>query len=195
MGNTIQGKHQDAGKSSFDLINKEIFFRELDLKSGINFLDAGCGNGQYSLAISEIIGNGGTIYAIDRWKEGITQLKENALAKNINNIKAMIGDISDDIPIEKGCIDVCLMSTVMHGLVQHETANSTLEKITEALNPQGLLAIVEFKKIDVSPGPPIAIRLTPEEVEEIVIPFGFKKERIVDIGKCNYMITFLKNIT
>ena len=56
-----------AGKSSFDLIDSAAFYRELDLQSGINFLDLACGRGAYSLKASEIIGSTGTVYAVDLW--------------------------------------------------------------------------------------------------------------------------------
>ena len=36
-----------AGKSSFELIDSAKFFRELDLKKGITFLDLACGWGTY----------------------------------------------------------------------------------------------------------------------------------------------------
>lgn len=64
-----------AGKSSFERIDSARFFRELDLKKGITFLDLACGRGTYSLAVSEIIGPAGRVYAVDLWEEGILGLK------------------------------------------------------------------------------------------------------------------------
>jgi hypothetical protein len=63
-------------------------------------------------------------------------------------------------------------------------------KINFYLGPQGSLAIVEFKKIDGLPGPPINIRLTSEEVEDMVIPYGFGNKLTVDIGPFNYLVIF-----
>ena len=51
---------------------------------------------------------------------------------------------------------------------------------------------MEFKKIDGPPGPPIHIRLTPEEVTDRLDPYGFKKERYVDVGTYNYLIMLKK---
>ena len=36
-----------AGKSSYDLIDVDKFFKELDLQAGISFLDLACGRGAY----------------------------------------------------------------------------------------------------------------------------------------------------
>lgn len=194
MIDTDREEHQDAGKSSFQLIDSTKFFGELGLKKGSTFLDVGCGRGQYSIAASEIIGDEGLVYAIDIWKEGITNLKEKILAKKINNINTMVDDISKKIPIDNDSVDVCLMANVLHGFVQ-EAAEKTFREITRVLNAQGVLAIIEFKKIDNLPGPPIKIRLAPEEIEEIANLFGFRKKQVVEVGAYNYLITFSKEIT
>jgi len=52
------------------------------------------------------------------------------------------------------------------------------------------LAVIEFKKIQGPPGPPIAIRLSEDEVEKMVTGYGFKKIKSVDLGEYNYLMTF-----
>jgi len=64
-----------AGKSSFELIDSTRLFRELNLKPGMTILDLACGKGAYSLAASERVGAGGSVYAVDLWEDGIAQLK------------------------------------------------------------------------------------------------------------------------
>jgi len=54
-----------AGKSSFDLIDVDKFFKELNLQKGISFLDVACGRGAYCLAASEIVGEKGRVYGVD----------------------------------------------------------------------------------------------------------------------------------
>jgi ubiquinone/menaquinone biosynthesis C-methylase UbiE len=184
------GKPIGAGKSSFDLIDSTLFFDELDLKKGTVLLDLGCGEGLYTLAASEAIGKGGQIYAIDLWEEGITHLKEQTSAKGITNIIARVADVSKKIPLSDYSTDLCLMATVLHDLLQVGAAEGTLREIRRVLNLQGTLAIVEFKKIEGPPGPPIRVRLNPEDVERIVSPFGFRKRRTADIGPFNYLMTF-----
>ena len=68
-------KPTGAGKSSFDLIDSDKLFHELDLQKGISFLDVASGRGAYSLAVSDIIGPQGNVFAVDLWSEGIEMLK------------------------------------------------------------------------------------------------------------------------
>lgn len=194
MKNTNKKEHHDAGKSSFGLIDTTKFFKELDLKKGSTFLDAGCGSGEYAIAASKIIGDGGLIYAMDKWEEGIADLQEHISGKGIKNIKAMVGDISKQIPIDRDSVDICLLAVVLHGLVQkNDAVERTFKEIVRALKPQGILAIIEFKKNDnPPPGPPSNIRLSPEEIESMIVPYGFRREQAIKVGPHNYLITFRK---
>ena len=179
-----------AGKSSFDLIDAAVFYRELGLKAGITFLDVACGRGAYSLKASQIVGSAGTVYAIDLWQEGIEQLKASALEENANNIKAFVSDAGRHIPVDDQVVDVCLMATVLHDFVEDHISKEVLQEVVRVLRPGGLLAIVEFKKIHGPPGPPVHIRLSPEQVGEMLRPHGFTEDRLVDIGPYNYLILF-----
>ena len=62
-----ENKPTGAGKSSFDLIDSEKFFNELNLQKGISFLDVASGKGSYRLAVSDIIGPQGSVFAFDLW--------------------------------------------------------------------------------------------------------------------------------
>ena len=180
-----------AGKSSFDLVDVEKVLTELRLKRGMTFLDMACGKGEYALAASEMIGSNGLIHAIDLWEEGIAELRRQALDRNIQNIRAKVADLRGRIPIADNGVDVCLMATVLHDLVETGAANQALKEAARVLKSNGSLMVIEFKKIDGPPGPPIHIRLTPEEVEHFAAPYGFVKKQVIDVGPYNYMVTFV----
>jgi ubiquinone/menaquinone biosynthesis C-methylase UbiE len=86
------------------------------------------------------------------------------------------------------------MATVLHDLVEAGTAAGALAELARVLKLGGLLAIVEFEKIDGPPGPPRHIRLEAGEVEALVAPYGFARQRTVKLGPYNYLITFSKII-
>jgi SAM-dependent methyltransferase len=186
-------KPPGAGRSSFDLIDQARFFAEMNLKPGSTLLDLGCGPGFYTLAAADIIGPQGAIYAIDLWGEGIARLKEQAAARGYRQIRAVVADASKELPIKAGRVDVCLMATVLHDLVEAGTARGALTQVARVLKPGGVLAIVEFKKIEGPPGPPLKIRLAPEEVERLVNPYGFRPVGpAMEVGPYNYLLRFVK---
>ena len=180
-----------AGKSSFDLVDPEKIFAELRLQPDTVFLDVACGVGNYALAAAEFIGEEGTILAVDLWEEGIEVLRERVVELGLTQVHAEVGDVSQRLPAENCSVDVALMATVLHDLVKAETAEGTLREIARVLKPQGRLVVVEFDKVDSEPGPPVAIRLSPGEVEEIVAPHGVREEHITAVGSFTYLISFV----
>ena len=181
-----------AGKSSFDLIDVDKFFREIHLQGGISFLDLACGRGAYCLAASDIVGEKGRVYGVDLWEEGIELLRSAAAAKNSTNIEAIVSDAGKQIPVDEHTIDVCLMATVLHDFVEDNIDQKVLHETARVVKSNGILAIMEFKKIDGPPGPPRHIRLSPEQVDDLVIPFGFKQEHFADVGPYNYLLLYKK---
>jgi ubiquinone/menaquinone biosynthesis C-methylase UbiE len=186
-------KPTGAGSSSFDLLDVEAVFRELDLKKGSTFLDVACGRGAYCLKASAIIGSTGTVYAVDLWQEGIEQLKARAVEENALNIEAFVSDAGRRIPVDDQVVDTCLSATVLHDFVEDHISEKVLREVVRVLKTNGLLAIVEFKKIDGPPGPPKHIRLSPQEVAAVLDPYGFSKERLTDVGPYNYLMLFRKS--
>jgi ubiquinone/menaquinone biosynthesis C-methylase UbiE len=181
-----------AGKSSYDLIDVKKFFSELNLQKGNTFLDLACGRGAYCLAASEIVGEKGRVYGVDLWEEGIELLKSAAAAKDIANIDAIVSDAGKQIPVDDHSIDVCMMATVLHDFVEDKIDQAVLHETARVVKSNGILAIMEFKKIDGPPGPPRHIRLSPEQVDDLLTPFGFKQEHYAEVGPYNYLLLYKK---
>jgi ubiquinone/menaquinone biosynthesis C-methylase UbiE len=179
------------GKSSFDLIDPKVLWKEIDLAPGLTLLDLGCGAGNYSLAAAEIVGMNGTVHAIDLWEEGIADLKARARQKGQPNLQAQVAP-AGEIPLKDHTVDIGFMATVLHDLVEAGTHIAALAEMTRLIKPQGKLAIVEFEKIDGPPGPPKHIRLDAAQVENLVSPYGFKRQKVKKVGDYNYLITFTK---
>ncbi len=191
MSHPSSSKPPGAGKSSYDLIDPGILWEALNPPQGITFLDLGCGQGNYSLAAASRIGPAGVVYAVDLWEEGLASLKERAAREGRVNLKPLVAP-AGQVPVESNSVDVGLMATVLHDLVEAGTAAGALAEVARVIKAEGRLAIVEFDKIDGPPGPPRHIRLDPAEVEALVAPYGFARQQTVKLGPYNYLITFIK---
>jgi hypothetical protein len=51
--------------------------------------------------------------------------------------------------------------------------------------------VVEFKKLAGSPGPPVEVRLSPEEVESLLRPHAFEVVATVDVGPYHFLSMFV----
>ncbi len=182
-----QGRQR--GPSSFHMHDPDNVFQELDLKEGDSFADLGCGPGDYSIGASRIVGESGTVYAVDKWKYLIDGLKAEAKSQGVANIEAMVADITEPLPMADDAVDACLLATVIHTLHSAKEARAIFNEIHRILRPSGRLGIIECKKEDQPFGPPVEMRLSHVQVENMVIPCGFKKIRLVDLS-FNYLILF-----
>lgn len=186
--NTFHG----AGKSSFDLVDYELVFHELGLVPGKTFLDLGCGRGDYSMDAGEKIGPTGLVYGIDGWREGIDILTQKAIKTGFTNIKAIVADVTSHIPLSDSSVDISLMATVLHDFARDGGEKQALRETARVMKLGGILGIVEFKKIEGPPGPPIHIRLASDEVENVIRPFGFRTTKTLNVGPYTYLLVATK---
>ena len=186
--NHRHGKHK-RGRGSFWMHDPEVVFRELNLKNGDRFLDMGCGPGDYAIWASQIVGNHGVVYALDIRGKMIGDLEERANSEGFKNIKTMVSDITNPLPIQDSSIDVCFIATVLHIPDVARDWRRVFTEIRRVLKPGGRIAIIECKKEDQPFGPPRHMRLSPKDLEDSITPYGFEKVGLADLG-CNYMIQF-----
>lgn len=183
-----------AGRSSFDFVDREAVFGVLELAPGMVLLDLASGVGNYTLAIAGSVGADSEIHAFDLWEEGIAELKRSAAAAGAGNVTATVADITRKIPMDDGTADVCLIATALHDLGRDESngggGEGALGEIARVLKPGGRLVVVEFVKADGPPGPPKHVRLSPEELDALVLPAGFTREKTTPAGDHFYLSVY-----
>ena len=185
-------KHFHHGRSSKEILDSNRVLSTIGLKKGDTFLDAGCGDGYMSIAASKIVGDEGKVYAVDVWEESINAFKEKIESENIKNIEASVADITQKIPADDESIDILYMGNVLHGFVENNEVESVMKEIQRVIKQGGSFAVVEFKKEESTHGPPLHVRITPEEVEEIAKNYGFAVNKVEEVGTYHYAIILVK---
>lgn len=190
-GAYAHGHRKCAGKgpTSFHMQSPQLVFDRLMLKNGATFLDLGCGAGDYSLFAAKIVGKAGKVYSVDISRDNVDRLCRAASDIHIGNVFAECGNITNTLNYESDSIDVCLISTVLHIFGLTSGAERMFREIRRVLKPEGRLSIIECKKEPMSFGPPMEMRLSPEELRAVVEPIGFEVLDYTDLG-VNYMIMF-----
>ncbi len=166
--------------------------KQLPLSPGINVADIGSGPGRFSIPIAQLV-KPGKVYAIDVDEESLSLLSSEAARLGVDNIEVIRADVTKGVPLPDSSIDLALMANVFHDFVHEGSASKVLSETLRVLKPEGLLAIVEFKKDVTLFGPPPWLRLSPDEVISVLSSNGFKlKDGPTGASGTHYILIFSK---
>jgi ubiquinone/menaquinone biosynthesis C-methylase UbiE len=113
---------------------------------------------------SRVLNKTGRVYALDPDREAIERLREETKG---TNIEAMPGDITGTTPLEAASIDLIYLSNVFHAFSEDQI-QGFLKEAGRLLKPWARLAVVEIEKQITPFGPPLEIRLSPEELRQAI---------------------------
>ncbi len=121
-----------------------LLLTNLGLQPGHTVCDMGCGNGYYALRIAQLIGNNGTVLAVDIQSEMLELLRKRMEDQRIENVVPVLGSVHDPRLMSGSC-DLVLLVDVYHEFSHPELM---LAAIRRALKPGGRVALVEFRAED-----------------------------------------------
>lgn len=193
-------EHKHHAKSSIKFLDSDEILSQLNLKGDEVFMDAGCGDGHIAIKALKDYVPDGLAYAIDNYGPSIEELNEFKEDHNLENLINIKADIRQDIAqIEDDAIDMIFMLNVVHGFKATGNMGDVIEKLLRILKGNGKIAIVEFRPIEWSFGPPVEIKYAPSELEAIFGEYGFKQIYLNEElgldgpeGKSHYLIIFEK---
>jgi ubiquinone/menaquinone biosynthesis C-methylase UbiE len=102
-------------------------------------LDAGCGNGVFSLEAARRVGDGGLVHVVDGQPSMIEATRKRFDTVLISNVKFHIASLTA-LPIDSETIDTTLMLSVLPSIANRMAA---LEEIKRVLKPGGELIVGE----------------------------------------------------
>lgn len=145
--------------------------------------DLGCGTGFFAVPAAKVIGNSGVVYAIDKVPEILAILEKKAEESRLTNVKIIRADVTSS-GISDHVIDTVLMANVFHDVDKGLMA----KELRRILKPSGRLVMVEWKKIETNRGPPIEMRLTPEELKTILEKEGWRVTSSFELSSSHYAV-------
>jgi ubiquinone/menaquinone biosynthesis C-methylase UbiE len=158
------------------------------LKPGMQVGDVGAGTGFYSLRMAQAIAPGGVVYAEDIQPGMLERLNANATAQRVGNVVTVLGTETDP-RLPAGKLDLVLLVDVYH---EFSRPQRMLDRIRDALKPDGRLILLEFRKED----PSVPIRpehkMSVDEVRAEVTPEGYHFEEVIDTLPWQHIIVFRK---
>lgn len=158
----------------------------LKLKPGQVVADIGAGSGYYSLLLAPAVGPTGKVYATDIQPEMLALIRRKLAANRIENVVTVLGTVTDP-KLPDGSLDLAVMVDVYHELQQPQVF---LRALKRALNPDGRLVLIEFRKED----PRVPIReqhkMTVREARVELEAEGYRFDEVIDVLPWQHVIIF-----
>lgn len=131
-------------------------------------LDLGCGAGFFAIPAAKILSEG-KVYAADLQQNMIDTTLRRAQEARLSNVEGVAAP-STNLPVAGKSIDVVLMSMVFHDIDEKE---ATLTEVGRVLKSTGILFMIEMDRVDGGFGPPMSIRISPDELTGMLRAAGF----------------------
>ncbi len=146
---------------------------------GMTCVDLGCGTGTFSLPAVAIVGETGTVYAVDDSAEMLDHLRAKGPPSNLKLVHsdAARTGLADEIA------DICILAFILHEVKE---ASRLVAEALRLLRPGGKIVAIEWRSELDSPGPPRTIRLSRARIEELLDEAGFSAFEYADWSANHY---------
>lgn len=112
----------------------------LDIEPGEVVADVGAGDGSWSVALAEAVGEGGSVYATEVDRSDLKRIRDRVSRSGLSNVLVVEGS-QNDTGLPPACCDAILLRRVYHHFQEPAAMRSSLRR---ALGEGGLLLIVDF---------------------------------------------------
>jgi len=116
------------------------FLRKIGVKLSQTVLDFGCRTGHYTIPAAKIVGRNGIVYAVDKDKQALDELKQKAAYLDLKNIRTIETSGQVHIDLENNSVDVVLFYDVLHYHEKREREKLNAEAY-RVLKQNGLLSV------------------------------------------------------
>lgn len=141
----------------------------LDLKPGEVIADIGSGSGYFTLRLAAHVGESGRVYGVDIEPEMVRHLNRRVRDAGLRNVHAVLADPDD--PLLSEPVDRFLIVDTWHHV---ENQAKYLVLMRKALKPGGQVIMIDFQKKDLPVGPPLAMKISREDLIQQMEASGFR---------------------
>lgn len=110
--------------------------RDAGIGAGYQVLDYGCGPGSYTIALSELVGKTGKVYALDAHPLAVKMVRKIVSNRHLRNVETILSECFTGLP-DNG-LDAIILYDILHDLGDEDCV---LGEIHRLLKPGGLLSV------------------------------------------------------
>ena len=148
----------------------EETLRAVGIAQGQTVVDLGCGPGFFTLPATGLVGPAGKVYGVDVQPEMVEACRQRAAEAGARQVE-VVRSSEAHVPLPDGIADLVLASVVLH---EAKDRAAFLREARRLLRPDGEVAVIEFRKEEGTPGPPLERRLSEGDVAAVAEAAGLR---------------------
>ena len=136
-----QGEHARLSRQSrlHEPFTRRLLARA-GVKPGMRVLDVGCGPGDVTFLVSELVGSDGSVVGVERDERAVTAARQRAADAGVSNVQFVCGDFRE-VELDGGPFDALVGRFVL--LYQADPADA-VRRAARHLRPGGVVAFAEL---------------------------------------------------
>lgn len=168
--------------------NPEHILSDINLKTGMCFIDIGCNDGFFTLPAARMVGPIGKVIAIDIDGDALDRLNGKLQVEGITNTE-VVRSTAEAIRYGQSCADIIFFGTVLHDFFDPLTV---LMNSKYMLKESGFIYNFDWRKQDSKMGPPFARRLSQDDVTSLARQAGLTVTHSIIIDDNFYAVTLTR---
>jgi len=171
----------------------DLIMDVLGIADGAVVADLGAGGGWFTIRLARRVGPNGLVYAQDIQPQMIEAINRRVQQEALTNVRTVLGTPTD--PRLPGGLDAVLIVDAYREMDEPgkpEILKGLLQRIDEALKPQGRIGIVDFLPGGGGPGPSSEDRVKPETIISAVEASGLRLQAREPVPPFQYLLVFGK---
>ena len=171
--------------------NPEKNVSKLNLKLGSTVADFGSGSGHYCLALAEVVGERGKVYAVDIQKTLLSKLINTARGERKNNIEVVWGDLEKEngTHLRNQSVDAVVISNL---LFQVRNKEAVINEAYRILESGGAVLAIDWNDSLEGIGPVKEMLFSKDSAKIAFTKAGFETGEEIDAGAHHWGIIFRK---
>ncbi len=124
-----------------DMVERIVALRSLSLQPDDVVLDAGCGPGRLTFDMAV---RSKEVHAVDFSPQSVEVVRRIASERQVNNVSARIGDLTQPLPFPDACFDKILSVEVIHHLPTPTWRALAMAEFFRVLKNSGICSVMVF---------------------------------------------------
>ena len=142
----------------------------LQVAEGSVVADIGAGGGWFTIRLARRVGPNGLVYAEDIQRLMIEAIERRVQREGLSNVRTVPGT-NEDPRLPHGAVDAVLIVDTFHEM---DKPVLLLQNVGNALKPNGLIGIIDYREGGGGPGPDPEDRVAPSVIVEAAKAAGLR---------------------